>query len=191
VKRTERAATIVRSAAELWAVKGYHGAGIEELSQAVGLQRGALYHHIGSKEALLHEVARQAIERLLAATEDDPSRPAAERLRRFSRGLMGDIAQHQAEWTVFFREFAWLTGERQAEVFELRSRYEALWLTVLRDGAARGEFRAVDPIVVKGVLGMHNYAYLWFRPGGRLSSEEVADTFVDLLLRGFEQEETA
>lgn len=191
MKRTERASGIVRAAAELWAAKGYHGAGIEELSRAVGLQRGALYHHIGSKEALLHEVARQAIVRLLEATEDDPSLPSATRLQRLSRVLMADIADHQAEWTVFFREIGWLTGDRRDEIFELRATYEARWVEVLEQGALRGELRPVDPIAVKGILGMHNYAYLWLWPAGRLPADAISGTFVDLLLHGLGVEEDA
>ena len=187
MKQTARAPAIIHAAAELWAVKGYHGAGIEELSQAVGLQRGALYYHIGSKEALLHEVARQAIVRLLEASSAIPSLPATEQLRQLSRTLITDIAAHQADWTVFFREMGWLTGERRAEIFELRARYEELWLETLEQGAACGELRSVDPLVVKGLLGMHNYTYLWLRADGRLNAESVADLFVDVLLRGLEQ----
>ena len=187
MRQTARAPTIIHAAAELWAVKGYHGAGIEELSQAVGLQRGALYHHIGSKEALLHEVARQAIVRLLGVSNAIPSLPATERLRQLSRTLIADIAVHQSEWTVFFREMGWLTGERRAEIFDLRARYEELWLKTLEQGAACGELRCVDPLVVKGILGMHNYTYLWLRPDGRLTAESIADLFVEVLLRGLEQ----
>jgi AcrR family transcriptional regulator len=131
VRTTARAASIARAAAELWATHGYHGTGVEELSQAVGLRRGALYHHIGSKEALLHEIGRGAIERLLASTEDNPTLDPSERLRRLSRALMRDIAAHQAEWTVFFREVQWLTGERRNEIFAMRGRYEAIWAAVL------------------------------------------------------------
>lgn len=179
-----RKAAIRVAAAELWAASGYHGTGIEELSQSVGLRRGALYHHIGSKEGLLYEVSRAAIVRLLDATHDDPTASAEDRLRALSRQLMVDIAAHLAEWTVFFREVPWLTGEWRAEVFELRDRYEAIWQSVLDDGVATGEFRPLGSLAVKGILGMHNYAYLWLRPHGRLRPEEVADQFLEVLLGG-------
>jgi hypothetical protein len=38
--------------------------------------------------------------------------------------------------------------------------------------------------VVKGVLGFYNYAYLWYRPDGAMSPEEIADTFFDVLING-------
>jgi hypothetical protein len=37
---------------------------------------------------------------------------------------------------------------------------------------------------VKGVLGMHNYSYLWLRGDSRLTAEEIADEFTDVMLRG-------
>jgi len=43
---------------------------------------------------------------------------------------------------------------------------------------------APDPVVVKGLLGMHNYSYLWLREDGRLTPEEVGDRFCDVLLAG-------
>lgn len=184
MRKQDREAQIVAAAAELWARNGYHGTGVEELSQAVGLQRGALYHHIGSKEALLHEVCRRAITRLLDQTVDDSRSGPDDRLRALSRGLMEDIAAHQAEWTVFFREIAFLTGDRRDEIFALRDQYEKVWLAVIEDGAAEGVFRSADRLLVKGLLGMHNYSYLWFRPGGALTPSKVADIFTDALLQG-------
>ncbi|MFD9459789.1 enoyl-CoA hydratase-related protein [Streptomyces sp. NPDC060027] len=54
--KSPQKARIPRAAAELFAEHGYHGTGMAQLEPAVGLQRGALYHHIGHKEALPAEV---------------------------------------------------------------------------------------------------------------------------------------
>jgi AcrR family transcriptional regulator len=40
---------ILTEVTRLFVDKGYHGTGVQEISDAVGLGRGALYHHIGSK----------------------------------------------------------------------------------------------------------------------------------------------
>jgi hypothetical protein len=34
------------------------------------------------------------------------------------------------------------------------------------------------------ILGMCNWTWTWYRPGGRLSAEAVAESFVRVLLRG-------
>lgn len=39
-------------------------------------------------------------------------------------------------------------------------------------------------MVVKGILGMHGYAYLWVRDYGRLTAEQIADRFCDVVLDG-------
>lgn len=188
MRQAARTAEIVQAAAHLWADRGYHGVGVEELSQTVGLQRGALYHYIGSKEELLHEVVRQAICRLLDRTSDDEELLPAERLRALSRTLMREISEHQAEWTVFFREISWLTGARRDEIFAMREEYEQLWVRVLESGVACGDLRPVDPVLVKGILGMHNYSYLWLRPDGPLSPTEIADIFTNTVLHGIDRE---
>ncbi len=59
-----------------------------------------------------------------------------------------------------------------------------LWRQALDRGVAAGALRPAPPLLVKGILGMLNYTYLWFEPDGELSPEELADEYVDLLLRG-------
>ena len=52
-------------AASLFAKKGYNGVGVAEIGAASGFGRGTLYHHIESKEDLLHEIASQYISGLV------------------------------------------------------------------------------------------------------------------------------
>ena len=42
------------------------------------------------------------------------------------------INDRQAEITVFYREWTWLTGERRQSVLEARDRFETAW-EILRD----------------------------------------------------------
>jgi AcrR family transcriptional regulator len=186
MRTVDQKARIRRTAAELWARKGYHGAGVQELARATDLGKGALYHHIGSKEQLLYEISISSVSDLVVGAEEvlAMDAPAAERLRLLSRRLMRKIADDLPEWKVFFHEVNTLTGANRRTVMEFRERYEDLWGQLLQEGAAAGEFGALDPLAVKGVLGMHNYSYLWIRQNGRLEPEDVADMFVDILLDG-------
>jgi AcrR family transcriptional regulator len=179
---------IHRKAAQLFAKNGYEGTGVQELSEAVGLGRGALYYHIGSKEQLLAEISTVRGREMIAfgeavLAEDIPS---AEKVRRLSEDLLETLAMHLPEWTVFHRDGSTAQGKVRAEIIEIRDRFEQLWLELLREGVESGEFREVDPIAVKGILGMHNYAYLWMRERGRLTPKEIAAAFWDLLMRGLQ-----
>ncbi len=95
-----------------------------------------------------------------------------------------NVADNIAEWKVFFREVDALKGPLLASARAWRQRFEDVWTAVIAQGVANGEFRDLDPIVVKGILGMHNYANVWLRPGGRLRPQEISAVFCDLLLTG-------
>ncbi len=177
---------VVAVAADLFARHGYHGTGIAELAKAVGLGRGALYHYIGSKEALLYAISRTQVDRMNAQAEAvlRAGLPPEELLREMARGLLRNIADHRSEWAVFFRDYSALSGERRDHVIAARERYEGYWRQALDRGVEAGVLRPTPALLVKGILGMLNYTYLWFEPGGALTPEELADEYVDTLLRG-------
>jgi AcrR family transcriptional regulator len=185
-RRPDQKQWIRRKAAVLWAKQGYHATGVLELCEATGLGKGALYYHIGSKEELLFDISIGSVEKLIAdaeaalATESS----SAEKLRSMAEQLMRNISDDLPEWIVFFGEYNTLTGSMRKEVMERRDHYEALWLRVVEEGQATNEFRETDPIFVKGLLGMFNYAYLWIRHQGTLAPEEIADIFCDAVFRG-------
>lgn len=178
--------SILRIAAELFARNGYHATGMAELSNAVKLGRGTLYYHIGSKEAVLFEISKKQVDSLIDEAQRvvTPLESPPETLRILARNLMRNIASHRAEWTVFFREHSALTGTYRNEIMSSREAYEELWHSVLRDGADKGFFKEFSPVLVKGILGMYNYSYLWINPDGKYTPEEIADQFTETLLDG-------
>jgi AcrR family transcriptional regulator len=183
---SDRKAEIVRIAAELFARNGYHATGVAELGAAVGLGKGALYYHIGSKEDLLYEISSRHVIDMVHYGEEllESDEPLVERFRMLSRRLMRTIADNLPELTTFFSEYRALSGERAERLLDLRRRFEAIWVALLRQGVDTGVFRPTDPILVKGLLGLHNYSYLWLDSDGSMSPEEIADVFCDFALRG-------
>lgn len=172
--------------AALFATKGYNAVGIAEIGEAVGLARGALYHHIGSKEELLYNIVIRYIGDLVASSRtisDDMPDPKT-RIRLLSRHLMRVIGAHINEMTVCFREVNSLTGERHEVVSRLHAEYQQIWAQTINDGVGQGVFRPLPGITLKGVLGMYFYSFLWLDPDGRYRPEEIADIFSDLVLRG-------
>ncbi|WIX77382.1 TetR/AcrR family transcriptional regulator [Amycolatopsis carbonis] len=179
-------ARVIGIAAELFARNGYHGTGIAELGTAAGLGRGALYHYIGSKEAVLYSISKEQVDSMNAYAEQllDEDLGAEELVRRMARGLLRNIAEHRAEWAVFFREYTALTGEWRDHVITARERYEGYWRQALDNGVRAKVLRQTPRLLVKGILGMLNYTYLWYEPDGELTPDEVADMFLDALIEG-------
>lgn len=85
VKEINTRINILDKAAPLFAVKGYNGVSMRELSKAVGLSAAALYHHFPDKHALYFEVMKHSfVDKATAIAGSVSSRGAPlERLESF------------------------------------------------------------------------------------------------------------
>ena len=75
--------TLVGSAAAVFARRGYEGASLEEIADAAGFTRGAIYKNFGGKEDLFFAVA---------------DRDFAERLRTLSERLARQASSSPPTW---------------------------------------------------------------------------------------------
>src|SRR5215470_11834653 len=64
-----RRQAIVDTSARLFAEQGYHATGITELCDANDLGKGALYHYIGSKEALLAAIHDRVMDEVMRGAD--------------------------------------------------------------------------------------------------------------------------
>jgi AcrR family transcriptional regulator len=179
---------VVDAAARAFARRGYHATSIDDLVEATGLARGGLYHYIGSKEALLIEVFDVLMAPLLERAREIAAAegPAEERLRLLVRVWMAHVDSHRAHMAVFTQERRTLQQTPEWErVRADRREFEAILLAILEEGAAEDAFVIPDARLAKlAITGMVNSTPQWFDPERRLSAEQVADGFSELLLRG-------
>lgn len=177
---------ILQAASSIFAEKGYHGAGVSELGEAAGIQRGALYYHIGSKEDLLFDLCKRHVDEALirgraaVASTDDPE----EQLRRLVHAHINTLAERRNDVIVAEHEMRSLTGDRAERLRALRREYQSLFEEVFQRGTDAGVFRSANPVDVMGVLGLLNYTYMWLDAKGPTPIDEVADRLLILILRG-------
>jgi AcrR family transcriptional regulator len=182
-------ARIRRVATELFAAQGYHAAGVSEISAGVGLGRGALYHHIGSKENVLFEIIDGLVRNALddgRAAVGALSRPE-DQLRALASDLLHSLVRNAAAWQVTVRDTESLSPPRRHAIDSHRAEYEDLWRGVLDEGAESEGWRRVTTVQLKGILGMFHHSYVWLRADGELSVDDVADLLVDVALHGIAQ----
>jgi AcrR family transcriptional regulator len=186
-KWESRRDAIIDTSARLFARRGYHATGIMELCAANDLGKGALYHYIGSKEELLAAIHDRVMDEVMqgadrvAAAGGSPS----QQLVLLGSELLDVIHRYPDHVWVFLHEFPALTGGRAERFRSRRREYEARVERVLRSGIEAGEFRDVDPwLTARAWFGMHNYTYLWLKPGGRLDARSVAQPFAEIFMRG-------
>jgi AcrR family transcriptional regulator len=188
--RSPRRAELVSAAARLFSERGYHGTSMQHLGDALGLQRGSLYAHIGGKEDLLFDVVDEGADRFLArgAQALAVAAPASARLRLFLRGHIATAIEHIDAATVFLNEWRYLSADLKSLVQEKRDRYEAILTEIVRAGIDSGEFKSDADVrfAVLLILSAGNWVYEWYRVEGALSSDEIADRFSDLVVTGLE-----
>ena len=182
-----RREAIVDTSARVFARGGYHATGIAELCTVNGLGKGAFYHYIDSKEELLAAIHDRVMDEVMLGA-DRVARAGgtpSEQLAMLGDELLDVIHRYPDHVWVFLHEFPALTAERAEQFRERRQEYEKRVEAVLQAGIDSGEFRDVDArLTALAWLGMHNYTYLWLKPGGLMSARDVAKPFADIFIRG-------
>jgi AcrR family transcriptional regulator len=183
-----RRRAIVDVAAALFAQKGYAGTGIAELCTATGLAKGALYHYIGSKEALLVEIQDGVLVPLLAAArriQGLDEHPVL-RLRLLSETLLEVIAGRLDHISVVEHDLRQLSGDARTRLLSKRRAFESVVSNLLAEGMAVGALRRMDPrLATLQFFNLHNYSYQWLRPDGEWTPTHLAGEYCSTLLGGF------
>jgi hypothetical protein len=84
---------------------------------------------------------------------------------------------------VLVYEWRSLSEEGQARVLALRDIYEDLWLQVLGEAKDAGFIRGDVFITRRFLTGALSWSTTWFRAGGGLSLDQLADEALILVLK--------
>jgi AcrR family transcriptional regulator len=184
---------ILDAATALFASKGYHATGVSEIGAAVGLGKGALYHHIQSKEKLLFEISEALVADMVVSARCilELDLPPLAKLYRLADDLLQNLAMHRSRWVVSLYESRALSEPRRQELIRRRDEYEQIWAQVLDDCAAAGLISPVSAVRRRGIVGLLNSTYMWLDPEGPVPIAEVAEQYVDLILNGLRPEPSA
>ncbi|MEK6242899.1 MAG: TetR/AcrR family transcriptional regulator [Pseudomonadota bacterium] len=181
-----RREALLRVCARLFREKGFDGATVRDISSAAGMHSGSPFYHFPNKQEMLLAVMEQGLTEGLRRSEAVLAErlPPQEKFRRLVRSHLGTILEDGNDFIpVLLYDWRSLTPGNRRRVIALRDRYDALWQKML-DELAREKLISGDPQLARLlVLGAINWAAKWYRPGGRLSLDEVAAQAARLLLK--------
>jgi TetR/AcrR family transcriptional regulator, cholesterol catabolism regulator len=176
---------LTRTAARLFAERGFHGTSMGDLADAMGVQKGSLYSLTGSKQELLQEALRRGAIAFHGTLDGVPEEAAVvERIRLALRAHLRVVAEQLDVATVFTREWRYLEGNAREAFLAERRRYEERWRSLFREGVDSGELRTDLDAAAAAllVLSAANWAYTWLSPGR--DTDELADRFTAILVDG-------
>jgi AcrR family transcriptional regulator len=178
---------ILEAAAQVFRQKGFHGASMQDIAEAVNLQKASLYHHVSSKQEILLALLDRALELLLERISAVANQriPADEKLQKMIRVYLQILAENTDLSAVLLFEHRSLESKQHARHVPNRDKFEALWRNVLAEGVAAGLFQCDDPaMTARAILGIMNWTITWYRPNGDLTIDQIADQYSNLLLNG-------
>ena len=188
VAHTLRSDQFIDATQELIASKGYAQLSIQDVLEATGASRGALYHYFDSKASLLEAVIDRMTQAVLAAVApemDDPSLPAREKLQRLFAGI-GAWKTERKDLMLGLME-VWYSDQNIVVRDKFRresiTRLEPVLARILAQGNAEGAFDVDQPghtaeVFVSLIQGLNERAGLLYlaRQAGTISFEEFEQT---------------
>ena len=187
----DKQSEIFAAALRLFQAQGYHGTSMQDLADAVGMQKASLYYYFRSKQELLVRVCElgtgafaQELEEIVAS-----DLRATEKLQRAIECHLVALCEQLDLFTVFLREQKFLADAEKKKLRGEGKHHAELLAVILQQGIDAGEFRAVNvPVTTLAILGMCNWIYEWYSPDGAFEPRTLADMFAALVVDGLKQE---
>ncbi|GLZ07980.1 HTH-type transcriptional repressor KstR2 [Actinomadura sp. NBRC 104412] len=189
--RAERRAGLLATAAEVFASQGYAATTIRQVADAAGMLGGSLYYHFDSKEAMVDEILSTFLDEMWAAYDRvlESGLGARETLEAIVVESFRSIDRHRPAVVIYQNESRHLAAsERFAYLRDSWRRFEELWTGLLERGVDEGVFRSdLDlNLIYRFIRDTVWVAANWYRPGGRLSAEDIAKQYLAMVLEGIQ-----
>lgn len=187
--RQEPRQEILRAAARLFQQQGYDATSMNDVAAALKLSKGGLYHHFQSKDEILFHIMSHAMditeERVInvARRVEDPE----ERLRTLIRLHIGVVlSEEDREITVMLHENHPLPPALRRKINGRKKDYVHFVENLIADvQRQRNSTSQVTPRAAAfALVGMINWIYQWYKPGGLLTGDAILRQFTEIFFRG-------
>ncbi|PVZ14585.1 TetR/AcrR family transcriptional regulator [Actinomycetospora cinnamomea] len=176
-------AQIYEQATRLFAERGFAGTSLQDIADAMGMTRPALYYYVRNKDQLLAQLVTEITEGPADAAAEiaDSDAGATEKLRRLVHLIASRQAHHAARFRLVIRSESELPPDLASAHETAKRRVLDGFARVVDQGIRSGEFRP-RPVrtTALALIGMCNWIAWWFHPGGSQSAEEVAEQMADM-----------
>lgn len=178
---------ILDQATRLFAEKGFASTTLQDIADATGLTRPALYHYVANKDELLSRLISESTETpaaVLREINDRADLGPTEKLRMMAMSIALNQAQNADRFKLVIRSEAELPEEMSKTYQQSRRHVLKEFVLVIESGVRAGEMRPVDPrTAALGIIGMLNWVAWWHQSGDADSDRSVAAQLADMALR--------
>ena len=174
---------ILDAASLLFIEKGFGGTNINDIADAIGVTRTALYYYFPSKESMLEALTEEVTEKAGHLAESVAARdalPPRQALRQLILQHAGLILSHPLQFRVVERSESSLPEAHRAAAESARRAVLDHFVRVIQRGIDCGEFRATNAHVAAfSIIGMCNWCAWWFDAAGAIPASGIAASIAD------------
>lgn len=178
--------SILDAASLLFIDKGYGGTNINDIADALGASRTAVYYYFQSKDAILEALTEEVTEKageLARRVSGHDELPPEQALRQLVQQHATLILAHPLQFRVVERSESSLPEPRRAAARAARHSVLDHFVRVIQRGIDAAVFQAPDArLTALAIIGMCNWSAWWFeRDSGPV--EPVAQALTELAMR--------
>ncbi len=177
---------ILQEARALFHRHGFRGTTLDMVAAAMGVTKPFIYGIYERKVDILFDIAIRNIGSSLEAIEGAIAMPGTptQRLAELARRLARVCIDHRDAVAVFFRDENSLEPDQRAQIHALQQRFDDALARLLQAGIDAGELKPIDPrTATLAIGGMIGWMFVWYRPEGRLSPEDLMEHMAQYALR--------
>ena len=148
---------IVDHAVRLMEERGFSAVSVQHLADALEFSKANFYHHLDSKEKLLHEIFVEILQFSSRQIEDivNGQDSIPDKFRTLIAFYVTLMTERRAVMLVWFKERAHLTDSHLTEVSQLERQITGALERFYAQGIAEGYFKPMDTTVLRlAVFGM-------------------------------------
>jgi TetR/AcrR family transcriptional regulator, cholesterol catabolism regulator len=178
---------ILRHSARIFAVQGFEGASIREISRATEVSLAGLYYYFESKQNLLYLIQYNAFTFILESLRvrlHGVQKPT-QRLRLLVQNHLEYFLSHPHEMKVLSHEEDALEPPFREKIAAVKREYYSLARGIFDAVATEDSVSGLNPrIAVLSLFGMMNWVYKWHNPKVDPGAGELTDAILGIFLHG-------
>jgi AcrR family transcriptional regulator len=182
----QQRASILQTAAELFAARGYASTPMSALAGARGMSKGLLYHYYRDKQHILFDIADSYTDVLLqsVAQVEAVSLPPAERLQTLIARFMRTYQHAQPQHMVLVQDVKFLSAANRRRILAKERRVVDAFAQAIALLKPRFSARELQVPLAMILFGMINWTFTWLRPDGKLTYDDMARIVGEIFLAG-------
>ncbi|MCM8729804.1 TetR/AcrR family transcriptional regulator [Hephaestia sp. GCM10023244] len=177
---------VLRTAARTYSQNGFHETTLADIADELNVSKPALYYYFRSKDDILFECHRLAIEAITNSDDPMPGRTDAdgrsrleEFLKRYVRMVVDDFGT-----CLVMTGVNTLEPQNRASVVEGHRQIDAMLRDILEHGNDDRTLLCPDPkISAMFIFGAMNWIPRWFHAEGSMTLDAVTAKLIDFVLR--------